>query len=84
MSSLEFDKRVDAILRAIREAYNLNKIVPAAASNLGSLDLEKRVVLPANIHGLVLSTQSATWYGNKPLASPTGSYGDYNFMILGE
>lgn len=84
MSSLGFDKRVDAILRAIREAYNLNKIIPAAASNSGSLDLEKRVALPANTHGLVLSIQPATGYSDKPLTSPTGSYGDHNLMILGE
>ncbi|KAJ5369317.1 uncharacterized protein N7496_009077 [Penicillium cataractarum] len=82
--SFGFDRQVDPIRLAIQDAFNLNKIVLAAASNSGSLSLEKRVTYPANVQGQVLSIRSATGFGSRSLASPTRSDGDDSFMILGE
>ncbi|KAK6352240.1 hypothetical protein TWF730_009071 [Orbilia blumenaviensis] len=82
--SLGFDDEDDSIRQAILNAHSKDKIIFAAASNSGSLMPEKLVSYPARIQGHVISIRSATGQSQKSPASPRASYGDDNFMVVGE
>ncbi|RYP06779.1 hypothetical protein DL765_009367 [Monosporascus sp. GIB2] len=69
---------------SVEYAFIKKKIILAAASNSGSIIPDKRVSYPARIQGQVLGIRSATGQSERSPASPKGSAGDDNFMILGE